>query len=223
MPDPLPTIPGAGVDPVVPNPVSLEAPTPSYIVGVNLEYQPSQAVPGGTTVVDVGSGIELATPEECAAACTAAQGCTAASWYGANAEWVPAANCYLKTFGSECEVPPESVATADVFLLVQRPQACALSSPLHLPAASSRAALAVPPESLTTKRFDLETRNCRAQTFSQHTPTCWPGSGTRVAYNDRIFDQRTLTCRPGSATRVRRGAAAGGRERHRRRKQHSGL
>lgn len=133
------TVPGAGTDPLIPDPALLALVPPSYIVGANVDYTPDDIIAGASDVFDIVDGaVNATTPEECAQACTDTLGCNGASWYGADDMRLDEETCILRTFEATCVVPPEAVPTPDVYLLIQTPLSCALS---HLLAATESQAL----------------------------------------------------------------------------------
>jgi hypothetical protein len=120
---PGPLAPPASPD-NVPVASELSALSPAYISFPDVEYRPVQAPPEGAIVKDL-NGVNAETANECAQQCTKVPACNAATWMGANVEYVGPFNCWLKTIEVPCVRPKYAEAYPDAHLLMQQVPGCA--------------------------------------------------------------------------------------------------
>lgn len=140
--------PTAAAVQTVTDPAAFAAVEPTYALNAGVDYSPNSVPPPAVPILDIeGGALMVADAVECAASCTMAMGCNAASYYGDNPVelWPSGQNCYLKTL-TGCVLPADVVLTGDATIFMIGGPDCALAAgPVAAPVGGIAPAAAVAP------------------------------------------------------------------------------
>lgn len=191
----------------IPSEMELMGLATPYVATADVDYSPMDpgaAAPGATTVEDLAPSSQL-TATACAEACIALPGCNAATWMGANPTWMNKNNCFLKTFGSECVVPPEAIAMPGAYLMIAQTDTCDML-PTEAPMTAPIAPLAAPIAPATADPLDAAVPTAVAPTDGGFDGFAAPATGGDVAAPAPTTDNRSI---PPLAPSTQSGAEAG--------------
>jgi hypothetical protein len=114
----------------LPNPAELDALKPVPYIVLRDKFYVDQTKPQLGPVITIINGAAANTALECAKACTETQGCSFATWHGADPVWKYNVTCWLKTWDPKVRSCSEIVGALyrpASYLLLRKTPECAAS------------------------------------------------------------------------------------------------